>query len=91
MDVDNPIPQDQSDVEDTKQRTLNLCEKYDQQLKIYKSMIKEKDEQVRLLKDIQAANERKIAQLEKQLEESLAELQQLQDQVTGPDDRSAER
>ncbi|KAL1620639.1 hypothetical protein SLS54_005995 [Diplodia seriata] len=87
MDINNPTPQDQDDFSATKQRAILLCEKYDQQVKIYQGMIQEKDEQVRQLKDIQAANERKIAQLEKQLEESVAELQQLQNHLR----RSADR
>lgn len=82
MDTNNTATQDHSEVFDANsERVTSLCDKYDEQLKIYEGMIKDKDGQVQTLRAIQAANDKKIADLEKQLEEMMGELHHLNDLV----------
>lgn len=82
MDTNNTATQDHSELfAANSERVTSLCDKYDEQLKIYEGMIKDKDGQVQALRAIQAANDKKIADLEKQLEEMMGELHHLNDLV----------
>ncbi|KAF4534526.1 hypothetical protein BFW01_g7866 [Lasiodiplodia theobromae] len=82
MDTNNTATQDHNELfTANSERVTSLCDKYDEQLKIYEGMIRDKDGQVKALRAIQAANDKKIADLEKQLKEMMGELHDMNDLV----------